>query len=206
MEQIELGMTGVQIPVIGFGTAGLQGGVEPIRKAVSMGANLIDTAESYGTDEVVGEAIQDIRDQVFVATKVSAEHFRHDDVLKAADGSLQRMGIDRIDLYQLHWPSADIPLAETMQAMDELVDQGKIRFVGVSNFSVAQIEEAQAASKNPVVSNQVIYSLAKRGIEEDVLPYCQENGITVIAYSPLAHLVGNASGGSVPRALQEGSE
>lgn len=95
-------------------------------------------------------------------------------------GSLKRLAIDYIDLYQLHWPNSSIPIAETMSAMDRLVVEGKVRFTGVSNFSVAQ-----AATKNRIVSNQVPYSLVNRGIERDMLPLCQENGVTVIVYSPL---------------------
>ena len=112
-------------------------------------------------------------------------NLRHDDVIKAADSSLKRLATDHIDLYQLHWPNPSIPIAETMSAMDRLVEEGKVRFIGVSNFSVALLKEAQAATSNGIVSNQVPYSLVNRGIERDTLPYCQANGVTVIAYSPL---------------------
>ena len=107
-------------------------------------------------------------------------------MIEAAEGSLRRLGTDRIDLYLLHWPNPDIPIGETMSAMDRLVADGKIRYVGVSNFSVAQLEEAQSVSENPVVTNQVKYSLTARDIEADLMPYCQRNGITVTAYSPLS--------------------
>ena len=157
----------------------------------------MDTAESYGTEEAVGRAIKDVRDKVLLATKVSPEHFRRDDVLKAADGSLARLGVDYIDLYQLHWPNPSIPIEETMAAMESLVKAGKVRYIGVSNFSAAQVKAAQAAlSKAKIVSNQVEYSLTDRSIEREVLPYCQANGITVIAYSPLARGLGNFGKGS----------
>ena len=91
-----------------------------------------------------------------------------------------------IDLYQIHWPSLDIPISETMRAMETLVSEGKVRFIGVSNFSTSQMKAAQdSLQSNPLVSNQVKYSLFAREIEDDILPYCQENGITVIAYTPL---------------------
>ena len=186
MEHKQLGDSDFLVPEIGLGVAAYRGGPAPLRKGVSLGAVLIDTAESYGTEGAVGEAIKGIRDEVFLATKVSPAHFRYDDVIDAADASLRRLGTDRIDLYQLHSHSSDVPIAETMGAMDRLVEQGKVRFIGVSNFSVAQMKEAQAAATNKIVSNQVRYSLVQRTIEEELLPYCQEHDVTIIAYSPLA--------------------
>jgi diketogulonate reductase-like aldo/keto reductase len=188
MNQKELGKTGVLLPEIGLGTWQYHDGVELIKKAVDLGLSLIDTAESYGTEEIVGDAVKHLRDRVFIATKVSPRHFRRSDVLMAADKSLERLRTDYIDLYQLHWPNCAIPIEETLGAMEDLVDAGKIRFIGVSNFSVAELRKAQAAlSRYRVVSNQVRYSLVERSVEVDVLCYCQENKITVIAYSPLAH-------------------
>ncbi|OGQ78194.1 MAG: hypothetical protein A3F90_07720 [Deltaproteobacteria bacterium RIFCSPLOWO2_12_FULL_60_19] len=186
MDFKELGSTGVKLPEIGLGTWNYRGGVEPLRKAIELGANLIDTAELYGTEDVVGEAVKGRRDKVFVATKVSANHLRHAEVLRAAEQSLKKLGMDYIDLYQVHWPDLAVPIAETMGAMEQLVDAGKVRFIGVSNFYLKNLREAEAAmKKHRIVSNQVKYSLACRGIEEDMLSYCQSNGITVIAYSPL---------------------
>ncbi|MBI2360875.1 MAG: aldo/keto reductase [Deltaproteobacteria bacterium] len=186
MEHKELGSTGVKLPEIGLGTWEYHGGVEPLRKGLALGAFLIDTAEMYGTEEVVGETIRTRQGQVFVATKVSGNHLRYDDVIKAAEHSLKRLGIDSIDLYQIHWPDPGVPMRETMRAMETLVDEGKVRFIGVSNFYLRNLEEAQACmTKYGIVSNQVKYSLLQRGIEEDMLPYCQKNRITVIAYSPL---------------------
>jgi diketogulonate reductase-like aldo/keto reductase len=152
-----------------------------------MGALFIDTAESYGTEQIVAEVIQGMRDRVFLATKVSAHHFRHDDVLKAANNSLRQLRTDHIDLYQLHDPNHRIPLEETLGAMEELVDAGKVRFVGVSNFTLTELQRAQRAMrKHGIVSNQVRYNLVDRTIEKDLLPYCEANGITVIAHTPLA--------------------
>lgn len=187
MKSKELGATGVQLPEIGLGTWQYRGGTEPLRKGISLGAFLIDTAEMYGTEGVVGEAIRDRRDQVFLATKVSGDHLRYDEVLKAAEGSLRRLGTDYIDLYQIHWPDPSVPIRETMRAMEALVEAGKVRFIGVSNFSVTELQEAQEAmGKHAIVSNQVLYNLFERDIEEDLLPYCEEQHITVMAYTPLA--------------------
>lgn len=187
MEMKPLGPTGVMLPEIGLGTWRHDGSPEVIRRALELGAPFIDTAESYKTETGVGDAIRGNSDKYFIGTKVSPGHFRHKDVLNAADASLKKLGVDQIDLYQLHWPSPRIPIAETMGAMVELVNAGKVRFVGVSNFSVAQTKAAQQAlGATPLVSNQVLYSLFDREIEKELLPYCAENQITVIAYSPLA--------------------
>jgi len=187
----ELGHTGVFIPEVGIGTWDYHAGPEPLRRGLESGALFIDTAESYATDEVVVEALRGWRDRVFLATKVSSENLRGPDLRKSADSSLQRLGVDTIDLLQLHGPNPSVPIEETMGAMANLVDAGKVRFVGVSNFSVAQLQEAQKAlGKYPIVSNQVRYNLIDRTIEKDLLPYCQTNRITVIAYSPLARSLG----------------
>lgn len=187
MKQKELGTTGILLPEIGFGTWQYHGGVKPIREAIARGAFLIDTAESYGTEETVGEAVKHIRESVFIATKVLPKHFRRSDLLKAADQSLKRLRTDHIDLYQLHWPNRVVPVEDTMGAMHELVDRGKVRYIGVSNFGVAELRKAQAAlPMHPIVSNQVAYSLVERSAELEVLQYCRANNITVIAYSPLA--------------------
>ena len=206
MEYVELGNTGVQIPEIGLGTWRYTGGVEPLRTGISLGATLIDTAEAYGTEGAVGEAIRDMREKVFIATKVSPSHFKHDEVINAAENSLNRLGTDHIDLYQLHWPSPAVPIGETMAAMDQLVSDGKIRFIGVSNFSVSELKEAQAATENRIVSNQVRYSLVDRAVETDVIPYCRDSGVTVIAYSPLARGIGNIKARLSHRALETVAE
>jgi len=182
----QLGATEIPLPEIGLGTWQYGGGAEPLRKGISLGAFLLDTAEMYGTEEVVGEAVKGQREKVFIATKVSGNHLRHDEVLRAAENSLKRLGTDYIDLYQIHWPDPGVPIEETMRAMETLVETGKVRFIGVSNFYLKNLEEAQACmKKHRIVSNQVKYSLLQRGIEEEMLPYCQQNRITVMAYSPL---------------------
>ncbi len=186
MELKPLGNTGVMIPEIGLGVWKYSGGVEPLRRGVELGAFLIDTAEMYGTEDMVGQAVKDLRDRVFLATKVSPDHLRYDDVLRAAEASLRRLDTNCIDLYQIHWPNLSAPIQETMRAMEALVDRGLIRYIGVSNFSVQQLREAQdAMSKYPIVSNQVLYNLNRREIERELLPYCLSQRITIIAYTPL---------------------
>jgi diketogulonate reductase-like aldo/keto reductase len=201
IEYKELGKTGEKIPALGLGTWGIGGfsypdysndelAIEIIRFAVEVGMNFIDTAEMYGaghSEELVGEAIKGIREKVFIATKVLPTNFRYEDVIKACERSLRRLKTSYIDLYQLHWPNPSIPIKETMRAMEKLVNEGKIRYIGISNFSVEEtIEAMNALSKYEIVSNQVEYSLLVRDIEKDLLEFCRKNRITVIAYSPLA--------------------
>ena len=153
MEYKELGDTGVMLSEIGLGTWKYRGGPQPLQRGVALGANLIDTAEMYHTEDAVGQAIRGIRGDVFLATKVLASHLAYDDLLRAAENSLRQLEQEVIDLYQIHWPSRNVPITETMRAMEELVDRGLVRHIGVSNFSLAQLQEAQRAmSKNPVVS------------------------------------------------------
>jgi diketogulonate reductase-like aldo/keto reductase len=183
----QLGRTGVLIPELGLGTWDYHAGPGPLRRGLEQGALFIDTAESYGTERVVREAIAGMRDHVFVATKISPQNFHAQNVRGSVEGSLKELGVERIDLLQLHEPNPDIPIAETMGGLKRLVEEGKVRYAGVSNFSVAQLQAAQAAfAPYPVVSNQVRYSLIDRTIERDLLPYCRRHGLTVIAYCPLA--------------------
>ena len=187
MEMMELGSTGVMLPEIGLGTWKYSGGVEPLRRGIKLGAFLIDTAEMYRTEDVVGQAVKDIRDQTFIATKVLGSNLRYDQVMRAMEGSLKLLDMDYVDMYQIHWSNSSVPIAETMRAMEALVDSGRVKYIGVSNFSVGELEEAQAAMQQyPIVSNQVLYSLKRRGIERDLLTYCQDKHITVMAYTPLA--------------------
>ena len=211
MEFRALGKTGEKVPVVGLGTWGIGGGmrsdssmdeegVEALRMGLELGMTLIDTAEMYGaghSEEVVSRVLKSWEKPVFVASKVSPSHFAYDDVLRSAKKSLERLGLKRMDLYQLHWPNPSIPIGETMRAMEKLVKVGLTRHIGVSNFSVEQMIEAQAAlSRERIVSNQVEYSLVDRSIESEILPYCQREGLTVIAYSPLGQ-------GKIPRGRGE---
>ena len=181
-----LGRTGIKIPEVGLGTWGYHGGTDPLRRGFEAGALFVDTAESYGSEEVVGRALHGFRDRVFLATKVSARNLRREDLLRAADQSLLRLGVAHIDLYQVHHPNTEVPIEETMATMEDLVDQGKVRYIGVSNFDAGQLDAAlRAMRRHPIVSNQVRFNLVDRTIEGGLLQYCQTNGITVIAYSPL---------------------
>jgi diketogulonate reductase-like aldo/keto reductase len=182
----KLGQTGVMIPEIGVGTYKYKGGPELLRKALELDDSFIDTAELYENEAVVGEAIRGRTDRVFIATKT--HHWRYAEVIRSAETSLRLLGIDTIDLYQLHWPNAAVPIAETMSAFEDLADQGKIRFIGVSNFTLSEMNQAQSVMrKHKIVANQVRYSLIDRSIEVQLLPFCQKASVTIIAYSPLAH-------------------
>ena len=175
------------IPTIGMGTWDYRVGPEALRAGLEAGALFIDTAESYGNEEIVGQAMRGIRDRVFLATKVSPAHFRREDLIRSAEESLRRLRTDYLDLYQLHRPSTDVPLSETLEAMVTLLHSGKIRHIGVSNFSVSQLDQCRLLLGGiPVASNQVRYNLIDRTIERDMLPYGIANRISIIAYSPLA--------------------
>lgn len=197
MEKRELGKTREKVPLIGMGTwligeakdeaRALE--IQALRKGLDLGMTLIDTAEMYGrgnAEKLVGEAITGAGDDAFIATKVSPEHFRYDDVLKSCEASIRRLGVKQIDLYQLHWSNHQVRIGETMKAMEELVSRGKIRYIGVSNFSVAETQDArEALPRSEIASNQVRYSLTDHTIEPYLLPFCEKEKITVIAYSPL---------------------
>jgi len=201
LEFKKLGKSSMNIPVLGLGTWGIGGfsgrqlggddrDVRALRLGLELAMRFIDTAEMYGhghSEEVVAKTVGEERESVFIATKVSPENLSYERVIRSCEASLARLKTDYIDLYQIHWPNPHIPLAETMKAMEKLVDEGKVHQIGVSNFSVQQTREAQEAlSKNSLASNQVEYSLAERSIEKDLLPYCKREHVTVIAYSPLA--------------------
>lgn len=198
----------VKIPVLGIGTWTMGGEIEKdtshdkediyaIRTAIDLGMTHIDTAEIYSSghsEELVGEAIRGFnRKNLFITTKVSPEHLRYDDVISSAKASLKRLNTQYIDLYLIHHPNPNISLKETMSAMDFLVEKGLVRFIGVSNFSIEHMKEAQANSKNKIVANQVEYNLLRRNdgkycpnVESEIIPYCQENNMIIIAYQPIA--------------------
>jgi len=212
MESRRLGRTGERIPTIGMGTwrvgvyatlSEKAAQVKALRRGMELGCTLIDSAEMYAdgrSEEVVAEAVGGDRKDVFLATKVSPENLHHDDVIEACSRSLRRLKTSYIDLYQVHWPNTKVPIRETMTAMEELVRDGKIRYIGVSNFSVGQTAEARAAlPKSELVSNQVEYSLSSRKVEADILPYCEREKLTLIAYTPLAR--GNVPAAAVPQAV-----
>jgi aryl-alcohol dehydrogenase-like predicted oxidoreductase len=163
-----------------------------LRAAFDAGINAFDTAEIYGnghSERMLAAATADIRSQVVYMTKVFSNHLKYDQVIAACHRSLKNLKTDTIDLYQIHWPSGawgsrPVPIEETMRALNDLKSQGKIRAIGVSNFSLAQIEEA--ARFGTVDSLQPPYSLFWRQVENDPLPFCSASGVTVLAYSPMA--------------------
>ena len=202
METRRLGTSGVLITPIIMGTwqAGkkMWVGIEDaettkaIRAAFDAGITTIDTAEVYGdghSEQIVAQALSDVREEVVYATKVFANHLKYEQVLEACDRSLKNLKTDYIDLYQIHWPSGTfnseiVPIEETMSALLELKQQGKIRAIGVSNFSRAQLEEI--AQYGRIDSLQPPYSLFWRYVEREAMPYCIKNNISILAYSPLA--------------------
>ncbi len=160
-----------------------------MRKGIELGMNLIDTAEAYHTEDIVGDVVRShSREELFIATKVWPSHLRYDDVLRSAEGSLTSLGTNYVDLYQIHWPNDKVPIRETMRAMEKLMEEGKVRYVGVSNFSLSQMIEANdCLSRHDIASNQVEYNLLAREAEGELLPYCEANGVALIAYRPVAH-------------------
>jgi len=200
MEQFRLGTKG-KIDVLGFGTWRIGGGEEPdysndrffikaMIRAFELGYRLIDTAEYYGgghTEELVGEALKDFnREEFFITSKVWHNHLHYDEVMKAAEKSLKRLKTKYINLYLIHWPNPEVPIKETIGALEKLVDDGKIRYIGVSNFSVTQLQEAMnSAKKHEIVANQVRYSVSDKKAESELLPFAKKNNIRIIAYTPL---------------------
>ncbi len=160
-----------------------------VARAIELGIVLFDTAEVYAggaSEQLLGEALREHRDRAYVASKVWPTHPLRSQVRAAAAGSLTRLGMDRIDLYQLHWPNPLAPLAWTMAGMRDLLDDERIGAVGVSNFGLDRWRRADAALGSVVPANQVRYNLLQRGPERDLLPFAREQGRVIIAYSPLA--------------------
>jgi diketogulonate reductase-like aldo/keto reductase len=148
---------------------------------------LIDTAEMYGdgaAEEVIGEAIEGRREHAFIVDKVLPQNATRKGTVAACERSLRRLKTDRIDLYLLHWRGA-APLAETLAGFDDLVRAGKIRYWGVSNFDVPDMEEVAGLPGATLATNQVLYNLMRRGIEYDLIPWCAQHTVPIMAYSPL---------------------
>lgn len=210
MKTRKLGYSDLHLTPIGLGTWAMGGGdwkfgwgdqddaasIASVHQALDAGVNWIDTAAIYGhghAERVVGKAIQDRRDDVLIATKCGrvwegesreiGKSLRRESVHREVDVSLQRLGIDCIDLYQIHWPEPDEEIEEGWGAVAELVEAGKIRYAGVSNFNMEQLKRIQPI--HPVTSLQPPYSMLRREVEEEILPYCRENQIGIVAYSPM---------------------
>jgi aryl-alcohol dehydrogenase-like predicted oxidoreductase len=205
----ELGSTGMEITRVGFGAWAIGGGrwefgwgpqeddesVAAIERALDHGVNWIDTAAAYGfgrSERVVGRALAGVSDRPYVFTKCSllegpgrrVEHsLQRDSVLREAETSLERLGVDAIDLYQIHWPIPEADIEEGWTALAELRDQGLVRHIGVSNFNVEQLRRIQDIA--PVETLQPPYSLVSRAVEDETLPYAERRDIGVIAYSPM---------------------
>ncbi|WP_052889946.1 aldo/keto reductase [Thermogemmatispora carboxidivorans] len=214
MQKRRLGNTNMEITPLGLGTWAIGGGnwsfgwgpqddadsLAAIHKALDLGINWIDTAAAYGlghSEEVVGRAVRERgpNDRPYIFTKCSLvwdedsngqvrNVLKADSIRREAEASLRRLGVEAIDLYQVHWPVPDEDIEEGWSALAELQRAGKVRYIGVSNFNVAQMERARAIA--PISSLQPPYSLIHREIEEEILPYCQQHNIGVIVYSPMA--------------------
>lgn len=202
----KFGPTGVDVPVIGQGTWQLRdkkAGLDALLAGLELGMTHVDTAELYtGSEQVVGEAIRGRRDSVFLVSKVLPRHASHAGTIKACEQSLARLGTDHLDVYLQHWTDGSYPIAETMRAMGELIDRGSIRWAGVSNFDVEELEEAKSAlGRHRLACNQVLYHLGARGVESEVLPWCKRNGMALVAYSPFGSTNGfpspSSKGGKV---------
>ena len=209
MQSVRFGRTDMEITRIGFGSWAIGGGgwraawgpqddeeaVGAIRRAVELGMNWIDTAAVYGlghSEELVARALKGVSDRPYVFTKCSqvwdesgniSNNLKKDSVKRECEESLSRLQAEAIDLYQIHWPRPDEDIEEGWEAMAELKEEGKVRHIGVSNFDVEQMERIREIA--PVETLQPPYNMLKRGIEDEILPYCQENDIGVIAYSPM---------------------
>jgi aryl-alcohol dehydrogenase-like predicted oxidoreductase len=220
----QLGRTGMEITHVGFGAWAIGGGnwefgwgsqedeesIAAIQHALKHGINWIDTAAAYGfghSEEVVGRALEGVSERPYVFTKCSllegpgrrVEHsLKRDSVLREAEASLERLNIDAIDLYQIHWPNPEADLEEGWRALAELKEQGLVRHIGVSNFDVDQLRRIQGIA--PVETLQPQYSLIERDVERDVLPFCRREGIGVIVYSPMGS--GLLSGGMTRERIQ----
>ena len=204
-----LGGTGLEITRVGFGAWAIGGGgweggwgpqedqqsIETIHRALELGVNWIDTAAAYGfghSEEVVGRALAGLDEPPYVFTKASLipgpggrilHNLKRDSILREAEASLRRLGVDAIDLYQIHWPNPDEDIEEGWSAVAELKEQGLVRHIGVSNFDAAQLRRIQAIA--PVETLQPPYSLIARDIEDEILPFTRKEGIGVIVYSPM---------------------
>ncbi len=206
---VQLGRTGLEITRIGLGTWAIGGGgweygwgpqddedsIGAIHRAVERGVNWIDTAAAYGfgrSELVVGRALKGLAERPYVFTKCSllegpdrrvVHNLRRDSILREAESSLGRLGIDVIDLYQIHWPNPDADIEEGWSALVELKERGLVRHIGVSNFDLEQLRRVEKIA--PVETLQPEYSLIERRAEQELLPYCEREGIGVIVYSPM---------------------
>ena len=193
MRSKPFGRGGLDVSVIGQGTWYIDRGdrkraIVALRRGIDLGMTHIDTAEMYGDAElVIAEAIEGRRDEVFLVSKVVPSNASRRGTITACERSLKRLKTDRLDCYLLHWRGS-YPLSETVAAFDELVRAGKIRSWGVSNFDVDDLDEMlDVAGEGRIACNQVLYHLRERAIEHAVIPWCEQHGVAVVAYSPFGH-------------------
>ncbi|MBX3037169.1 MAG: aldo/keto reductase [Anaerolineales bacterium] len=196
-------LNNLTLPKIGFGTWNIGGGSTPnlkldsahvtaLRSALDVGYTHFDTAEMYAdghAEELLGQAIRESgikRESLFITSKVMPSHLRYDDVLRACEKSLQKLKMEYIDLYLIHWHSVGNKYEDTFRALNKLVKDGKVKHLGVSNFNLKLLKQAQELSETHIVTNQVPYSLSDRSyVKNGVLEYCQQNNIFLTAYEPL---------------------
>ena len=177
---------GGEMPALGFGTFELKGAtcVDAVRHALKVGYRHIDTADLYENHESVAEAIADVaREELFLTTKIWHDRLHYDTVLEDAERSLKELRTDYVDLLLIHWPNRRIQMQETFRAFNELLESGKTRAIGVSNFTIAHIREAQEVSKAPIANNQVEFHPYL--YQRELLEFCKEQGVTVTAYRPV---------------------
>ncbi len=201
MVKRRFGWTNIKVPIIGQGTWMIESSrssrgdlnrlaIETLQLGLDLGLTHIDTAEMYGngkTEELVGQAISGRREEVFLVSKVLPSNATYEGTIKSCKRSLINLKTDYLDLYLLHWPST-YPIDETMRAMEKLVVDGLVKFIGVSNFNLKELQEAEQVLQNEgIACNQVLYHLGYRAIERSILPYCIKQGIAVVGYSPFEH-------------------
>jgi diketogulonate reductase-like aldo/keto reductase len=192
----KFGWTNIEVPIIGQGTWLIDDddnrAIETLQNGFDLGMTHIDTAEMYGNgkaEELVGQAIEGRnRDDIFLVSKVLPSNASFEGTIKACKNSLKRLKTDYLDLYLLHWPSYQYPITETMKAMEKLVKDNLTKFIGVSNFNLKELQQAEQALQNErIACNQLLYNLDYRAIEKRIIPYCSKQGIAVVGYSPFGH-------------------
>jgi len=198
MKYQQLGNTEIQVSTIAMGCWTIGGGptwgeaddtesIATVRVALDAGVNFFDTAEGYGdghSERVLGQALEGHRHDAIIATKVGRKHLSKDAIFEACEASLRRLNTDYIDLYQIHWPSRETQLSDTVEAFESLLQQGKIRAFGVSNFGVQDLSELLTLTR--CASNQLPYNLLWRAIEYEIQPKCVDEHIGMLCYSALA--------------------
>lgn len=207
------GPMGRAVPIIGQGTwdvpesgAAVVEAKRALRRGIDLGMVHIDTAEMYGNgrvEEIVGDAIAGLpRGQLFLTTKVLPGNASYSGILAACDRSLRRLKTDYLDLYLLHWPS-EHPIGETVRGLEQLVLDGKARAIGVSNFDLSELREAQKhLTREGLACNQVLYHMSERGIEREIVPYCQQHNIALVGYTPFGRGRFPSAGSSQGKTLQ----